>query len=229
MASYYFLSEVFSAVLQSHNHFYPGFAAALYNLGIIIGIVFLTPFFGIYSAAYGVIFGSIYFYDCASAFGKDVKFSLKPVFSLNPLKDKGSKKGTKADVAKNIINRNFSVWYTNYSYFLFHTCKNLEEIMLFLILRKRLRLRLFLIGNAIAQAAFPYFPERKTRLKNSRAHSLQVLIKCFILYFRFQFLFLFLEFPLSVLFMELLVLTGRRQYLLEELWHSSVFQYLLSR
>src|SRR5258706_7465062 len=41
-----------SAVLQSYNHFFiPGFALALYNLGIIIGILTLSPFIGIYSAA----------------------------------------------------------------------------------------------------------------------------------------------------------------------------------
>ena len=50
-----------SAILQSFNHFFiPGIASALYNLGIILGIVTLYPFFGIFSAAWSY-FGSFSF------------------------------------------------------------------------------------------------------------------------------------------------------------------------
>src|SRR5690606_8926676 len=46
----FLVATFFSAILQSHNHFFiPGLAAALYNLGIILGIVLLTDKFGIYA------------------------------------------------------------------------------------------------------------------------------------------------------------------------------------
>lgn len=58
----FIIGSFLSAILQSYNHFFiPGIASALYNLGIIIGILILYPFFGIFSAAYGVILGAFIF------------------------------------------------------------------------------------------------------------------------------------------------------------------------
>lgn len=58
----FIIGSFLSTVLQSYNHFFiPGIAAAMYNLGIIIGIVTLSPFVGIYAAAYGVILGALIF------------------------------------------------------------------------------------------------------------------------------------------------------------------------
>src|SRR3989344_9680726 len=58
----FIIGTFFTALLQSYNHFFiPGFAAALYNLGIIIGIVLLSPIVGIAAAAYGVIIGALLF------------------------------------------------------------------------------------------------------------------------------------------------------------------------
>ncbi|MBI4079380.1 MAG: murein biosynthesis integral membrane protein MurJ [Candidatus Levybacteria bacterium] len=58
----FIVGSFLSTVLQSYNHFFvPGIAAAMYNLGIIIGIVILSPFVGIYAAAYGVILGALIF------------------------------------------------------------------------------------------------------------------------------------------------------------------------
>lgn len=58
----FIVGSFFAAVLQSYNHFFiPGLASALYNLGIIIGLVTLSPFVGIFAPAYGVIIGSFLF------------------------------------------------------------------------------------------------------------------------------------------------------------------------
>lgn len=58
----FIIGSFYSAILQSYNHFFvPGIASALYNLGIILGLVFLSPFFGIYAPAYGVVIGSLFF------------------------------------------------------------------------------------------------------------------------------------------------------------------------
>ena len=50
----FIVGSFLSAVLQSYNHFFiPGIAAALYNLGIIIGILFFHGTLGLYSAPVG--------------------------------------------------------------------------------------------------------------------------------------------------------------------------------
>lgn len=58
----FIVGSFYSAILQSYNHFFvPGIAAAFYNVGIIVGLIFLAPFLGIYAPAIGVIFGALFF------------------------------------------------------------------------------------------------------------------------------------------------------------------------
>lgn len=53
------LSSVLTGVLQAEQKFlFPSLAPILYNLGTILGVYFLSPKIGIYSAAFGVLFGS---------------------------------------------------------------------------------------------------------------------------------------------------------------------------
>jgi len=53
------LSSIFSGILQYFNRFLVySLAPILYNLGIILGILFLVPRFGVYGLALGVIFGA---------------------------------------------------------------------------------------------------------------------------------------------------------------------------
>jgi putative peptidoglycan lipid II flippase len=54
------ISSVLGSVQQAFNRFVIfSLAGILYNVGIIIGIVALTPHFGVYGAAYGVVFGVV--------------------------------------------------------------------------------------------------------------------------------------------------------------------------
>jgi len=78
---FFIIGSFLSAVLQSYNHFFiPGIAAALYNLGIIIGIVTLYPFVGIYAPAWGVVLGSIIFVLMQLPQARKVGFSFLPSF-----------------------------------------------------------------------------------------------------------------------------------------------------
>ncbi len=53
------LSSIFSGILHYFNRFLVySLAPILYNLGIIFGILFLVPIFGIFGLAYGVILGA---------------------------------------------------------------------------------------------------------------------------------------------------------------------------
>lgn len=53
------VSSIFSTVLNYFNRFVSySLAPILYNLGIIFGVVFLSPYFGVFGAGLGVIIGS---------------------------------------------------------------------------------------------------------------------------------------------------------------------------
>lgn len=55
------LSSVFSGILQYFNKFlFYSLAPVLYNFGIILGIIFLTPYSGIAGVAGGVIIGALF-------------------------------------------------------------------------------------------------------------------------------------------------------------------------
>ncbi len=84
----FIVGSFFSSILQSYNHFFiPGIASALYNLGIIMGIIFLYQFVGIYSAAYGVILGAFIFVLAQLPTIKSLGFSFKPNLSLDSVKN----------------------------------------------------------------------------------------------------------------------------------------------
>ena len=54
------LSSIFSGVLQYFNRFLAyALTPILYNLGIIFGILFFVPIFGVYGLAFGVILGAV--------------------------------------------------------------------------------------------------------------------------------------------------------------------------
>jgi len=54
-------SSLVGNILQVNNLYVPvAIAPLLYNLGIVIGIVFFYPIFGIYGLAYGVILGAFF-------------------------------------------------------------------------------------------------------------------------------------------------------------------------
>lgn len=61
---FFILGTVFTALLQSFQHFViPGLATAFYNFGIILGLIIFSYFFGfgIVGGAIGVLLGSIFF------------------------------------------------------------------------------------------------------------------------------------------------------------------------
>ena len=78
----FMVAAFFTAILQSHNRFFiPGFAAALYNLGAIIGIYTLSPYIGIFSAPMGIVFGSMLYVLIQIPVAFRVGFSFIPTWS----------------------------------------------------------------------------------------------------------------------------------------------------
>ena len=90
----FILGTFFTALLQSYNHFFiPGIAAAMYNLGIIIGVIVLSPYIGIYSATCGVILGGFIFVLLQLPLARQVGFRFTP--ELAYIKSEGVKKVAK--------------------------------------------------------------------------------------------------------------------------------------
>lgn len=58
---FFVISAFLTGILQSFQRFLlPALAAVLYNLGIIFGIVVLSPFLGIYGPAWGMVIGAFF-------------------------------------------------------------------------------------------------------------------------------------------------------------------------
>ncbi len=56
------IGNFLTGILQSFKHFLiPALAPVVYNLGIILGIFFLTPLFGLYAPVFGVVLGAFLF------------------------------------------------------------------------------------------------------------------------------------------------------------------------
>ncbi len=78
------LSNIFSGILHYFNKFLVySLAPILYNLGIIIGILFFFPLFGIFGLAYGVILGAVLhlFVQIPAAVSSGYKY--KKLFNFN--------------------------------------------------------------------------------------------------------------------------------------------------
>lgn len=53
------ISSIFGGILQSFKRFFVySLAPVMYNIGIIIGVLFLVPFWGVYGLAWGVVLGA---------------------------------------------------------------------------------------------------------------------------------------------------------------------------
>jgi len=77
------LSSIFSGILNYFNRFLTySLAPILYNLGIIFGILFLVPIFGIFGLAYGVILGAFFHLAIQIPAAKISGFKYKPIFNF---------------------------------------------------------------------------------------------------------------------------------------------------
>ena len=77
------LSSLFSGILHYFNRFFAyAIAPILYNLGIIIGILFLVPIFGLWGLAYGVILGAILHWLVQIPAAKNSGFKYLPIFNF---------------------------------------------------------------------------------------------------------------------------------------------------
>jgi putative peptidoglycan lipid II flippase len=77
------LSSIFSGILQYFNRFLIcGLAPIFYNLGIILGIVFLAPSMGVLGVVLGVIAGAFLHFAVQIPFARGVGFSYKAFLDI---------------------------------------------------------------------------------------------------------------------------------------------------
>ncbi len=189
----FIVGSFLSAVLQSYNHFFiPGIAAALYNLGIIIGILFLSPVIGIYSAAVGVVLGALIFVMVQAPLVKKMGFSFLPTLSLEFIRSSGV-----WSVLKLIWPRTLSIGITQLGTVITLTLVSFlqdpgRNYVIFDYAQTLAFAPVVLFGQAIAQAAFPVLSKEKDNpeaFKNTFITSFNQL--------------LYLVLPISVLFLVL--------------------------
>jgi len=189
----FIIGSFFSAVLQSYNHFFvPGIASALYNLGIIVGILIFYPFFGIFSAGYGVILGALIFVLVQAPLIKKMGFAFKPNLSMDFIKNSGV-----LDVFKLIWPRTLSIAIFQMGTLITVTLISFlqnpgRNYVIFDYAQTLAFAPVALIGQAIAQAAFPVLSKEKDKLEDFKA--------TFVTSFN-QMLYLIL--PISVMFLVL--------------------------
>ena len=81
---FFAFSGFLGGVLQAYQRFLvPALAPILYNVGIIFGILILSPFWGIYGAAVGVIVGSFLHLVIQIFPARRLGFSPKPIWDLS--------------------------------------------------------------------------------------------------------------------------------------------------
>jgi len=80
---FFTISTFLTGIIQSHRRFLiPAIAPLLYNLGIIIGVIFLTPTLGIYGAAWGVVIGAILHLLIQVPLARHLGYSYRLIFSF---------------------------------------------------------------------------------------------------------------------------------------------------
>ncbi len=193
----FIIGSFLSAILQSYNHFFiPGIASSLFNLGIILGIVFLSPVFGIYSAAYGVILGALIFVLIQIPFVKKIGFSFKPSLSLESIKSSGV-----LDVLKLIWPRTISIAIFQLGTIVTVTLVSFlqnpgRNYVIFDYAQTLAFAPVVLFGQAIAQAAFPVLSKEKDRLNDFKSTFITSFNQMLYLVLPFSVLFLVLRIPI---------------------------------
>lgn len=180
------LSNIFSGILQYFNRFLVySLSPILYNLGIILGIFFLAPHFGILGVALGVIFGA--FLHFAIQIPSAINCGFKYELSFN-FQDPGIKKiftlmtprvfGMAAHQINLIVMTAIASSLAAGSIAIFNFAHNIQH------------LPIGIIGVAFATAAFPKFSRLWVKAKKEE----------FIDYFNSIFFkILFLVIPVSIL------------------------------
>lgn len=149
----------FAGVLQSYQRFIvPALAAVVYNLGIILGIIFLVPQFGIYGPAIGVVIGALLHILIQIPVIKTVGYRYR--FSLNFISD-GMKEMLRLMSFRTV---GVAVEQINETVGIILASLVSSSSVTFLTFAQHLQVvPIGLFGSTIAQAAFPILSQERAK------------------------------------------------------------------
>jgi putative peptidoglycan lipid II flippase len=190
--AFFVYSNFLTGILQSNQRFLlPAFSSVLYNLGIILGIVFLTPLLGIYGPVIGVIIGAFLHGLVQYPLVKNLGF--KYYFKLD-FKNKGLKKIGRLMVPRTI---SFALDQISLSVVVFiATSLEAGSLSIFNFAQHLSYLPISLFGLTIGQAALPTLArESKKDLNNFRILFVSSLHQIFYLALPASIILLVLRIP----------------------------------
>ncbi|OGH02966.1 MAG: murein biosynthesis integral membrane protein MurJ [Candidatus Levybacteria bacterium RIFCSPHIGHO2_01_FULL_37_17] len=227
----------FSAILQSYNHFFiPGIASALYNFGIILGIILLYRFFGIYSAAYGVILGALIFVLAQVPTIRSLGFGFRPNLSLESVRNSAV-----WDVFKLIWPRTLSIAVFQLGSLVTVTLVSFlqnpgRNYVIYDYAQTLAFAPVALFGQAIAQASFPVLSKEKDNPQHFKLTFMTSFNQLLYLILPISVLLLVLRIPIVRLIYgasqfdwEATVLTGRTLSFFAISLFAQALVYLVSR
>jgi putative peptidoglycan lipid II flippase len=156
------LSSVFSGMLQYFGKFLAySFAPLLYNIGIIVGIIFLVPVFGIWGLGLGVVTGAFLHLVVQIPAAVASGFRWQPLFSWN---DEALKKIRRLAFPRTIAATAFHINFIVMT--AFASLISIGSITIFNYANDIQQFSIGLIGGSFAVAAFPtlsrFFAEKNT-------------------------------------------------------------------
>lgn len=153
------LGNFLTGILQSHKRFLiPALAPVVYNFGVILGILFLSPTIGLYGAVWGVVLGAILFLLIQIPISLHLKFNYQ--LKLN-LKLAGVK-----EVGRLIVPRTLGLAVTQLNYFanlIISSLISVRAITIFSFAQQLAQLPIGVFAATIAQAALPTLSEENEK------------------------------------------------------------------
>jgi putative peptidoglycan lipid II flippase len=192
---FFIIGTFFTALLQSYNHFFiPGIAAALYNLGIIIGVLLFSDQFGIYSTTIGVLLGGIIFIIVQVPLARKVGFRFKP--SIAYIKSDGVKKIAKLMWPRTVAVVLFQIGTVAIGSFISFLADPGRMNVIFDFAKTLAFAPVALFGQTIAQAAFPVLSREKDRPEEFKSTFINSFNQMLYLVLPVSVLILILRIPL---------------------------------
>lgn len=194
------LGNFLTGILQSHKRFLiPALAPVVYNVGIIIGIFFLSPIAGLYGPVWGVVLGAALFFLIQLPLARHLAFSYKLIIAL-------SHAGV-AEIGKLFTPRVLGLAVSQLNYLVTFSLSSLfgaRGITIFAFAQTLEQLPVGIFAATIAQAALPTLSE-----EFDQEDSLFAFKKTFVASFH-QILFLVL--PAAVILVVLRIPVVRLVY-----------------
>lgn len=161
LAQFFFLTSNFlTGIIQSHQRFLiPALSPVVYNLGIILGILFLSPFLGIYGPAIGVVLGAVFHLII------QIPLALRLGFTFHPFTFDFRHPGVR-EIARMMAPRTLSLGIdqieATVSLFL-ATSQTAGSLTIFYLAQHLMRLPVRLVGVPIGQAALPLLSKKRDK------------------------------------------------------------------